>query len=228
MEQASKPLRVILFGATGMVGSGVLQSCLEDSQVEAVLAISRSPVSIKHAKLTELRHGDFYDYAAIQSRLAGYTACFFCLGVSSAGKSESEYSRLTYDLTLAAAEAVLKANPGCAFTYVSGQGTKSTEKGRFMWARVKGRLENKLLSMGFQPAVMFRPGAIQPMAGIRSKTRLYQLGYDLMGPLMPWLVRHFPSMATTSQRLGRAMLKAARGEAGKSILESADINQLGA
>jgi uncharacterized protein YbjT (DUF2867 family) len=180
---------------------------------------------VQHAKLEEILHRDFFDYAAIRDRLVGYQACLFCLGVSSAGMSEADYSRVTLDLTLAAAEAVLKANPGMGFAYVSGQGTDV--KSRFMWARVKGRLENRLLAMGFAPAVMFRPAAIQPMDGVRSKTRLYQWLYVLLRPCMPLLVRHFPSLATTSQRLGRAMLRAMRGETDMRILGSVDINRLG-
>jgi uncharacterized protein YbjT (DUF2867 family) len=223
-----KPLRIILFGATGMIGSGVLKSALQDPAVEAVLVIGRSACGVQHPRLTELLHQDFHDYGAIQGRLAGYNACLFCLGVSSVGLSEAEYSRVTYDLALAAAQAVLEANPGSAFAYVSGQGTDSSGQGRAMWARVKGRLENALLAMPFKPAIMFRPGGIQPMQGVVSKTRLYRLLYAVMAPFTPFLVSRFPAFMTTSERLGRAMLRGVRGEAGQSIVESADINRLGA
>ena len=223
-----QPLRIILFGATGMIGSGVLKSALQDPGVEAMLAVSRSASGVQHPKLTELLHPDFFDYSAIQGPLAGYNATLFCLGVSSVGLSEADYSRVTYDLTVAAALAVLKANPGSAFAYVSGQGTDSSEKGRAMWARVKGRLENQLLSMPFKPAIMFRPGGIQPMDGVVSKTKLYRALYAVMRPFTPFLVRRFPAFMTTSERLGRAMLRGVRGEAGLSIVESADINRLGA
>ena len=223
-----KELRAILFGATGMVGSGVLKACLDDPDVSAVLAILRSPSGVSHPKLRELIHKDFYDYSAIQGQLAGYNACLFALGVTSLGLDEAQYSRLTYDLTVAAAEAVLAANPGMSFCYVSGQGTDSTEKGSAMWARVKGRLENRLLAMPFRPAVMFRPGGIIPMKGIRSKTWWYQAFYALLTPLLRVLMPVFPKFITSSERLGRAMLRAARGEAGAPILEPIDINRLGA
>lgn len=225
---AGKELKVVLFGATGMIGSGVLQSCLEDPGVSAVLAILRSPSGVQHPKLRELIHKDFYDYSAIQDQLSGYNACLFTLGVSSLGLDEAQYTRITYDLTLAAAEALLKANPGMSFCYVSGQSTDSTEKGSAMWARVKGRIENKLLAMPFQPAVMFRPGGIIPMKGIKSKTWWYQAFYALLSPLLRLLMPYFPGAITTSERLGRAMLKGARGEADKKILEPLDINRLGA
>ena len=224
----SQDLKIILFGATGMVGSGVLQSCLEDPGVSAVLSLSRSACGVQHPKLKELLHADFFDYSAVQSQLGAYNACFFTLGVSSVGMNEADYTRVTYDMTLAAAEAVLKANPGSSFAYVSGQGTDSSEKGSVMWARVKGRIENKLLGMGFSPAIMFRPGGIQPMPGVKSKTRWYAAFYAVMNPLFPILIKYFPAIATSSQRLGRAMLRAARGEATKPILESIDINLLGA
>ena len=223
-----KELRVILFGATGMVGAGVLQSCLDDVAVTAVLVVVRSPTGRQHPKLKELLHQDFFDYSGILDQLAGYNACLFTLGVTSAGMNEADYTRITYDLTLATAEAVLKASPGSSFVYVSGQGTDSTEKGPIMWARVKGRIENKLLAMDFHPAVMARPGGIQPLPGVVSKTRWYRLFYAVMNPLFPLMVRYMPQAATTSVRLGRAMLIAARGEAGKPILSSLDINHLGA
>jgi uncharacterized protein YbjT (DUF2867 family) len=228
LDPSAKDLKVVLFGATGMVGAGVLQACLDDPAVSQVLAISRVPTGRRHPKLEELLHQDFFDYGFLRSRLAGYNACLFTLGVSSAGMKEADYSRVTYDLTLAAAKALLEANPGMSFCYVSGAGTDSTEQGRSMWARVKGRTENALLGLGFQPAVMLRPGGIQAMKGVKSKTPLYRFFYAFMDPFFPFLVRHFPSGVTTSQRLGRAMLKAARGEAGSKILESIDINRLGA
>lgn len=224
----SKELKAIIFGATGMIGSGVLRACLDDPDVSAVLAVLRTPSGVTHPKLRELIHKDFYDYSAIQGELAGYNACFFTLGVTSLGLDEAAYTRVTYDLTVAAAEALLKANPGMSFCYVSGQNTDSTEKGGAMWARVKGRLENKLLSMPFQPAIMFRPGGIIPMKGIKSKTWWYQAFYTVLSPLLRLLMPIFPGFITSSERLGRAMLRAARGEADKNILEPIDINRLGA
>lgn len=220
-------LRIIIFGATGMIGSGVLQSCFADPDVKSVLAVSRSPSGLNNPKLHEIIHSNFFDYSAIEDKLKGYNACLFVLGVSSAGMNESDYSQTTYELTIAAASTLIRLNPGMSFGYVSGQGTDSTEKGSFMWARVKGRTENKLLAMGFKPATMFRPGAVRPLKGVRSKTRLYRVMYYLLGPLLTLLLPISPGMVTTSERLGQAMLKAAKGEAGKSILESRDINALG-
>ena len=164
-------MKVILFGATGMVGQGVLRECLLDPTVDAVLTVGRSPTGQRHAKLREITHADFGDYSAIEDDLRGYDACFFCLGVSSVGLSEADYHRVTYEYTLAAARTLVRLNPGLTFVYVSGQGTDSTEKGRTMWARVKGRTENELLKMPFKGAYMFRPGYIQPVKGAVSSTR---------------------------------------------------------
>ncbi len=163
-------MKVILFGATGMVGQGVLRECLLDPGVESVLAVGRSPTGQRNAKLREILHDNFFDFSAIESELTGFDACFFCLGVSSVGMSEQRYRHLTYDLTLAAATTLSKLNPGMVFIYVTGQGTDSTEQGRLMWARVKGKTENDLLKLPFKAAYMFRPAGIQPLHGIRSKT----------------------------------------------------------
>ena len=163
-------MKVILFGATGMVGQGVLRECLLDAGVESVLAVGRSPTGQRHAKLREIVHDDFLDYSAIESELTGYDACFFCLGVSSVGMNEERYRHLTYDITLAAARTLAKLNPQMVFVYVTGRGTNSTEHGSLMWARVKGKTENDLLKLPFKAAYMFRPAGIQPLHGIRSKT----------------------------------------------------------
>ncbi len=167
-------MKVILFGATGMVGQGCLRECLLDTDVESVLAVGRSPTGQRHAKLREIVCDNFLDYSEIASQLAGYDACFFCLGVSSVGLSEGRYRHLTYDITLAAATALSKLNPRMVFVYVTGAGTDSTEQGRSMWARIKGKTENDLLKLPFKAAYMFRPGAIQPLYGIKSKTAWYQ------------------------------------------------------
>jgi uncharacterized protein YbjT (DUF2867 family) len=228
MPPPAKELRVIIFGASGMIGAGVLNSCLEDKGVSAVLAVNRKSLGIQNPKFKEIIHSDFYDYKSIETELTGYNACLFTLGVSSAGMNEKDYTRVTYDLTLAAAETLLRLNPGMSFAYVTGQGTDSTEKGKSMWARVKGRTENRLLAMDFHPATMFRPGGVQAMKGVQPRVPLYRLFYALMGPAIPFLVKQFPGAMTTSERLGRAMLKAARGEAGMSILNPIDINRVGA
>ena len=216
---------VILFGATGMVGQGVLRECLLDPEVGRVLTVGRNPTGQQHPKLRELVVPDLFDYSAVESDLTGYDACIFTLGVSAAGMTEEAYSHMTYDLTIAAATTLARLNPGMVFVYVSGQGTDSTEHGRMMWARVKGRTENALLRL-FDRAHMFRPGFIQPLHGIRSKTRAYQLFYTILGPILPVLRRLFPRHITTTETLGRAMLKAAKGGTEKRVLEMRDITAM--
>ncbi len=221
-------MNVVLFGATGMVGSGVLLECLDDPRVASVLVVGRRSCGVTHRKLTEVLHDDFFDYSALGARLSGLDACFFCLGVSAAGMKEAEYTRLTHDLTLAAARALLDRNPDMVFCYVSGLGTDSTESGRAMWARVKGRTENALRAMPFRGAYMFRPGFIQPLRGVRSRTRLYAALYRVAGPLFPLLRRLFPRQVTTSVRVGRAMIRVAAEGHASPILESDVIDGLGA
>lgn len=219
-------MRVILFGATGMVGQGVLRECLLDPGVESVLAIGRSPTGQRLAKLREILHGNFFDFLSIESQLTGYDACFFCLGVSSIGMSEERYRRLTYDITLAAATTLAKLNPGMVFIYVSGRSTDSTEEGRLMWARVKGKTENDLLKLPFKAAYMFRPAGIQPLHGIRSKTPWVQALYVGAAPMLSLLNRLAPQYMTTTEQVGRAMIKVARDGYRKPVLESDDINRL--
>jgi uncharacterized protein YbjT (DUF2867 family) len=219
-------VRVAIFGASGMVGGGVLLECLDDSRVDSVLVIGRTPTGIRHPKLEEILHANFFDYASIRPRFAGLDACFFCLGVTSAGKSEAEYTRLTYDLTLAAARAIVEASPGAVFVYVSGVGTDSTERGRVMWARVKGRTENALLALPFRGAYMMRPGFIQPLRGTRSKTPLYQAFYVVLAPLFPLARKLFPRHVVTTVEVGRAMIRLAVEGDFRKILEPADIRRL--
>jgi uncharacterized protein YbjT (DUF2867 family) len=219
-------MNVILFGATGMVGQGVLRECLLDPDVQQILSIVRTPSGQQHAQLRELVHADFFDYSAIESQLTGYDACLFSLGVSSAGMDEAKYTHLTYDLTLAAATTLAKLNPSMTFLYVSGAGTDSTERGRTMWARVKGKTENDILNLPFRAAYMFRPGVIQPLHGIRSKTKLYQIFYTVLNPILPLLKSAFPKYITTTEQLGRAMLLVARQGFPRPILESKNINAL--
>jgi uncharacterized protein YbjT (DUF2867 family) len=218
-------MKVILFGGSGMVGQGVLRECLMDSGVQKVLSVGRTPLGKSDAKLEELLQKDLYDVKSYEAKLAGYDACFFCLGVSSAGMSEADYTRVTYELTLAVAEALARLNPAMTFIYVSGEGTDSTEKGG-MWSRVKGRTENALLKLPFKAAYMFRPGLIQPRHGIKSKTTLYQAFYLLGAPLMPVMRALAPGMITDTEKVGRAMLKAARDGAPKPHLHTKDINAL--
>jgi uncharacterized protein YbjT (DUF2867 family) len=219
-------MKVILFGATGMIGQGVLHECLQDPDVEAILVIGRHPTGQAHEKLREVSHADFTDFSAIEGELAGHDACFFCLGVSSAGMNEEDYSRVTYGYTMAAAEALARTCPEMTFVYVSGAGTDATERGRSMWARVKGKTENALLRLPFRAAYMFRPGFIQPMRGVKSKTALYRIAYGVLGPMYPLVKALAPKWVTTSEQVGRAMLEVAKHGAPKRVLETTDINAL--
>src|ERR1700752_4565789 len=182
-------MKVILFGGSGMVGQGVLHECLVDASVESVLSVGRSPLGVQHAKLREVLHKDFTDYSAIEPQLAGYDACFFCLGVSSIGMDAERYRHLTYDITMAAAKTLARLNPGMVFTYVTGRGTDSTEQGSLMWARVKGKTENDLLKLPFKAAYMFRPGGIPPLHGVRSKTGWINAIYVGAAQLLTYLNR---------------------------------------
>ena len=209
-----------------MVGQGVLRECLLDSGVEQVLVIGRSATGQQYTKLQEIVRSDLFDLSPIESRLSGFDACFFCLGVFAAGMSEQDYRRLTYELTISVATTLAKLNPGMTFIYVSGTGTDSSERSRMMWARVKGKTENDLLKMPFRAAYMFRPGYIQPLHGIRTKTKWYGALYAVMGPLYPILKRLLPNYVTTTECVGRAMLNVARHGAPKRFLENQDINGL--
>jgi uncharacterized protein YbjT (DUF2867 family) len=219
-------MKVILFGATGMVGQGVLRECLVDAGIESVLVVGRSPTGQQHAKLRELLHKDFMDYSDVEPRLTGYDACFFCLGISSVGMDAERYRHLTYDITLATATTLARLNPQMTFVYVTGAGTDSTEQGRVRWARVKGKTENDLLKLPFKAAYMFRPAGIQPLHGVRSKTAWVQAIYVVAAPLLSYLARTSPKFMTTSEKVGLAMIKVARDGYPKPVLESEDINSV--
>ena len=219
-------MKVILFGGTGMVGQGVLRECLLDPEVTQLLAVGRNAMKQKHPKLRELVVADLYDLSSVEQQLTGYDACFFTLGTSAAGLTEEKYARVTHDLTLSVARTLVRLNPGMTFIYVSGMGTDSSERGRVMWARVKGKTENALLALGFRRAFMFRPGLIVPMHGIRSRTTLYRVSYAIMAPLVPLIRRIFPNAVTTTERVGRAMLAVAEHGNPKAVLEAADINRV--
>ena len=219
-------MNVALFGASGMVGAGALLECLADPRVESVLVITRTATGRTHPKIREVLLPDFFDYTTLQTAFASCDACFFCLGVSAIGMSEAAYSRLTYDLTLAAATTMVAVNPQMTFCYISGVGTDSTERGRTMWARVKGKTENALLALPFKAAFMFRPGYIQPVEGVRSKTGWYQAVYNVLAPTYPLLRRLFPGSVTTTASLGRALIRVAASGYPKSILHARDINLL--
>jgi uncharacterized protein YbjT (DUF2867 family) len=219
-------MKVVLFGGTGMVGSGALLECLDSPRVESVVSVSRSSTGVVHPKLREILHRDFLEFKTIRSDFVGADACFFCLGVSSAGMKEADYRTLTHDVTLAAATEMLAVSPQLTFIFVSGEGTDSSERGRTMWARVKGKTENDLLAMPFKAAYMFRPGFIQPLRGVRSKTPVYQALYNVTSALSPVIHALFPRHSTTTVNIGRAMIEVAAEGFPRSIITSADINAL--
>ena len=219
-------MNVIIFGATGMIGQGILRECLLDDGVGQVLTLGRSATRQQHPKLREITRAGLLDYSDVESELAGFDACFFALGVSSAGMAEDAYRRITYDVTLAAARTLARINPNMTFIYVSGAGADSTEKSRVMWARVRGKTENDVLKVPFKAAYVFRPAVVIPLHGIQSRTALYRIPYLLLGPLLPRLRGRFPKYVTTTEQIGRAMLNAARSGAPKPVLECFDINQL--
>lgn len=219
-------MKVILFGSTGMIGQGVLIECLKDARIESVLVVNRSSCTVSHPKLTEILHSDFFNLSPIASSLKGYNACFFCIGVTSAGHSEAYYHTQTFELTTKVAKAILKANKELTFCYISGAGSDSSENGSTMWARVKGKTENALFHMPFKSAYMFRPGYIQPLNGIKSRTKLYNAMYTIC-KLFYFMLKHVESMVTNTETLGRAMISAAANGYNKRILESKDINEIG-
>jgi uncharacterized protein YbjT (DUF2867 family) len=216
-------VRAILFGGTGMVGEGVLHEALNDPAVESILVIGRRTCNVKHEKLTEILHNDFYDYAAIESQLKEYNACFFCLGVTSVGKNENDYRRLTYDLTMAAAKTLVRLNPDMVFCYVSGAGTDSTEQGRTMWARVKGKTENDLIKLPFKAVYAFRPGFIKPTPGLKNSLTISKI----IAPLYPVLSLLVPKFVCTLEDVGHAMISVAEKDYTTRILECVDITRIG-
>jgi hypothetical protein len=213
-------IRTIIFGASGMVGEGVLLQAIKDRDVESILVVGRKSCGIKNEKLKELIHNDFYNYSAIEKELSGYNACFFCLGVSSVGMSEKDYTKITYDLTIAAATALSKLNHDMTFCYISGEGTDSSEKGRLMWARVKGRTENQLKNLPFKAVYLFRPGFMKPVDGQKNLKSIYKLAGNIY-PLMKTL---FPNHGCKLEALGNAMINAVRSGYSKSVQENKYIN----
>ena len=218
--------KVIVTGASGMVGKGVLLECLDHEQIGEVLSIGRSKSGVSHPKLKEIQHSDFLDFGGISDQLQGYDACYFCLGVSAGGMKEEEYHRITHDYTMTLANTLIRLNPEMTFIYVSGQGTDSSEKGRMMWARVKGKTENDLLSLGFSQAYMFRPGAIVPLRGIKSRTPAYQFMYTYFGWLIKLIQRMAPKSVTDTSAIGRAMINLTLGTYPRNIITPSDIYEL--
>ncbi len=212
-------LRVILTGATGMVGEGVLLECLQNPAVAHVLVLSRRPSGRSHPKMTELLHANLQDLGPIESQLTGYNACFFCAGISAVGVSKEEYERITHDLTLDFARTLARLNPVMTFIYISGAGTDSTEKSGQHWARVKGRTENELLALPLRRAYMFRPGFMQITPGQRNVLKWYRY----IAWLYPLARRLAPAYVSTMQEVGRAMVNAASAGAPKPVLEVPDI-----
>lgn len=215
-------MKVILFGATGMIGQAALRECLLDPGVTAVLSIGRSTTGKRNAKLRELVHSDLADLSSIETQLSGYDACFYCLGISSVGMTEAAYRKITYDMPLAAAQTLMRDNPGMTFIYVSAAGADPTEKGRVMWARHKGAIENALFRLPLK-AYSFRPAFVQPLNGIGSKTKWVNAIYAAIRPLAPLLMALMPKYASTTTDIGRAMIAVARNGAPTRVLESRDI-----
>ncbi|ARB93937.1 NAD-dependent epimerase/dehydratase family protein [Legionella longbeachae] len=218
---------IIIYGATGMLGQAVLRESLLDAHIEQVTVIGRSPIGQTHPKLREIVHANLFDYHNIEEQLIGIDACFYCLGTPSTGKTEAEYTRITKDLTVTAAKILLRLNPHPSFIYISGEGADSSEKGVLMWARVRGQTENELLRMPFKRVYIVRPGIIQPLNGIKSRVRLYRLGYSMLKPILPMLRYFFPTFISSTQLLGQAMIKIARDGYEKPILRNKDLYMLG-
>jgi len=219
-------MKIIITGATGMIGKGVLLECLRNEKVESVLVVNRKPVDLQHPKLKEIIHKDFFDLSAIRQELAGYDACFFSLGITSFRQSEEAYRRITYDLTLNFAKELLALNNGMTFIYVSGAGTDSSERGRVMWARVKGKTENDIINLGFKNAYAFRPAYIKPEANAPSSTPLYRIMLSTFGILHPVIKFLFPRFTTTTTQIGKAMIEVVEHGFTKKQVESVDIVQL--
>ena len=221
-------LKVVIFGATGMVGAGVLAECLSDPRVASVLLIGRAPSGITHAKVREIVREDLHRYDDIRASLTRLDACFFCIGITAVGTDEATYTRITHDIPVAAAEALRSASPGIKFCFVSGEGADTSERGGVMWARIKGKTENRLLATAAIDAYIFRPGLIQPLKGARSRTSWYRWFYAITKPVFPVLIRLAPTHVTTTVNLGRAMIGVAIRGYPKRVLSSREINEVAA
>ncbi len=205
-----------------MVGEGVMHECLNHPDVESVLLINRRRGNVQHPKLKEIIHNDFYDLSSIRNQLSGYNSCFFCLGTTSVGKKEEEYTKITFDLTKTFVDTFYELNPGMTFCYVSGSGTDSSEKGKLMWARVKGKTENYILNLGFKDAYMFRPALITPTKGLNNTLTMYKI----FAPLIPLVRLFFPGYVCSLREIGQAMINSVIKGYDKKILEVDDIKKL--
>lgn len=219
-------MKVIITGATGMIGKGVLLECLDHEDITEVLSISRKSVGINHPKLKELLHQDFSEFSSVSSDLRGFDACYACMGVSAGETTEEEYRKRTYDFTLSLAKELFQLNPGATFIYVSGQGTDSSEKGRSMWARVKGKTENDILALGFKQAFMFRPGGIIPKNGVKPSSKMYRRLIFWLGWLL-WLMKLLaPKSIVDTSQIGNAMVNITKNGYDKKIINPVDIQVL--
>ncbi len=218
-------MKVLIFGATGMIGRGVLLECVRDAGVERVVTMGRTTTGLQDPKVREIVHRDLSDYSGMELSLAGFDACFYCLGVASSGMKEAEYERITYGFTMAAAEMLGRLHPGMTFVFISGSGTDSTEHGRLMWARVKGKTENALLRLPLN-VYAFRPGFIQPLDGIESRTKLYRVFYKVLDPVMPLLRSLLPDQILSTREIGQAMLAVTREGYKKRVLETKDMRKV--
>jgi len=216
-------MKVIVTGATGMVGKGVLLECLNHSDISEVLVIGRSSTGITHDKLKELQHKDFSEFDSISEQLEGYDACYACMGVSAAGMSEADYTRMTYDFTMALAQKLYALNPNMTFNYVSGQGTNSSEKGGSMWGRVKGKTENDIFKLGFKQAFAFRPGMIIPEKGIQPSSKLYKVLINNLTWLLKLMKKMAPNAVVSTTQIGLAMIHVSKNGYEQKILDPKDI-----
>jgi len=215
--------KVIITGATGMVGMGVLLECIDNEEISEILTIGRSITGLTHPKLKEIVQADFTDFSSVKTKLARYDGCFYCLGVSASGLKEDQYTKITYEYTLSLASTLFKLNPEMTFNYVSGEGTDSSEKGRMMWARVKGKTENDILNIGFKQAFAFRPGVIIPLRGVKSRTKLYQFMYDYFMWLVKLIKFLWPNSVVNTTQIGLAMINSLSKEYDKKVLKPKDI-----
>jgi len=219
-------MNILIYGSSGMIGQGVLRECLKADDVESVTAVRRSPLNEKHPKLDQVVSEKLTFTLPGKNDAGNWDACFFCLGASSSGMTEEQYNRLTFSLTLDVAAHLMRLSPGMTFIYVSAAGADTSETGKSMWARIKGKTENALFRQGFSSVVVFRPGVIQPLHGIRSRTPSYRFLYCMMAPVLPMLKRMMPDSILTTEEIGRAMLNAVRYNCSNVVLEKEDISRL--